>query len=217
MRKSVYGATVAAFTIFVSMAPAANADQLTDAFVANVKPNVDFLDKSSRLAVERAPTRSVRSYAERTAVNQTIVANSIVAWWQSSTSEGAGAALGTPPVGSAADLGAQLDRAGDDFQKAFADGGLQVGRSVGVAQGRPSAPVERRPLIPAQQDDLARLSQLHGRRFTAFYVVTQRDALRQLAALYRNYAVRGADPALRSVSIRQLEKVNEALVELGRL
>lgn len=189
------------------------ASQLTDAFVANIKPNVDFLDRASRLALKRTSSRAVKAYAQDVAARETIVANTIVAWWQSNTVEGADSAFGitTPakprdPVDSVAGSVTSL-----------VDGTLLTGRSVAVAESPRAAPAKAAPLLPSQDADYATLDTLGGRRFDAFYKLTQRNSLRQLAALYRDYASRGDDPALRSLSILQLDKTNETIRQLNAL
>ena len=72
-------------------------------------------------------------------------------------------------------------------------------------------------LLPSEQNDLARLSAMSGRDFDALYKATQLDGLRQLATLYRDYAVNGDDPALRAMSARELPVVNRRIAELRRL
>lgn len=194
-------------------APSAFASQLTDAFVANAKPNVDFLDRSSRLALERSPSRAVKAYAQDVAARETIVDNTFVAWWQSNTPAGASAALGTPAPAERDPLGGVT---GDVTR--LVDGSLLTGRSVAVERLDPvvvSAP--KSPLIPSQEADYEKLKTLSGRRFDAFYKLSQRNALRQLVALYRDYASRGDDQALRSVSTLQLDATNDVIRKLNAL
>lgn len=52
---------------------------MTDAFVANVHPNVDFLDRSSRLALQTSTSPRIRAFARGGAAEQTIAGNSLVA------------------------------------------------------------------------------------------------------------------------------------------
>lgn len=187
--------------------------QLTDAFVANARPNVEFLDRSSRLALDRSPSRRVKAYAQDVAARETIVANTIVAWWQSNTPAGASAALGTAPQVANAPL--------DEMEKGMSrlvDGSLLTGRSVAVEHLAPVVvPAAKNPLLPSQAADLETLKTLQGRRFDAFYELSQRNALRQLVALYRDYASQGDDPALRSLSALQLDKTNELIARLNAL
>ncbi len=195
------------------IAPPSFASQLTDAFVANAKPNVDFLDKSSRLALERSASRRIKAYAQDVAARETIVDNTFVAWWQSNTSAGASAALGTAPQAERN----PLDKMAGDMSK-LVDGSLLTGRSVAVERLAPVVvPAPKTTLLPSQDADFDTLKTLSGKRFDAFYKLTQRNALRQLVALYRDYASQGDDPALRSLSALQLDKTNDLISRLNGL
>ena len=99
-------------------------------------------------------------------------------------------------------------------------GDVLTGRSVAI-----DGPVEVAPLtvirtaapgtlLPSQQTGMDRLSTMSGKRFDAFYVTTQRDALRQLATLYTDYMSSGDDPALRAMAARQLPIVKQRLEQL---
>ncbi len=209
-RLAVFGLATCSFAALGSQS---FASQLTDAFVANAKPNVEFLDKSSRLALERSPSRAIKTYAQDVAARETIVDNTIVAWWQSNTPAGASAALGTAPQ-SERD---PLDAIAGDMSK-LVDGSLLTGRSVAVERLAPIVvPAPRSALLPSQDADFETLKTLKGRRFDAFYKLTQRNALRQLVALYRDYASQGDDPALRSLSTLQLDKTNDLIRKLNNL
>ncbi len=98
------------------------------------------------------------------------------------------------------------------------DGSLLTGRSVAVERLAPVVvPAPRSALLPSQDADFETLKTLKGRRFDAFYKLTQRNALRQLVALYRDYASQGDDPALRSLSTLQLDKTNDLIRKLNDL
>lgn len=183
---------------------------MTDAFVANVQPNVDFLDRSSRMALDKTASPALRAFAHREALQQTIAANSLVAWSQANTVPGAAIALGTPviPVGGVLVV---------PTEATTAPGAVLTGRSV--AEDRPLT-VTRAPretTLPATGDTLARLSALTGPEFDALYRSTQGSSLRQLSAIYNDYAQRGDDASLRAMAIRELPKINRRLAELRRL
>ena len=204
------------------------ASQLTDAFFANAKPNVDFLDKTSRLALERSPSRRVKAYAQDVAARETIVANSLVAVWQSTTPAGASAALGMQASEADRDPLEPLGKVAGNLAGSvtrLVDGSLLTGRSVALdvpalvspAAVSPAATLASRPLLPSQQADYETLKTLKSQRFDSFYKLTQRNALRQLVAVYRDYASDGDDPALKSLSMLQLDKTNDLIRRLNDL
>ena len=199
-------------------APAVAASTQTEAFVANVRPNVNFIDESSRLALDKASRHSVRTFAFREARDATITANSLVAWTQTNTLRGEAVALSTPVAPALPVMSAMTDLA---FAPVAAATDVVTGRSVAIDAPltvRPAATPAPAPiLLPAEQDDLSRLRARSGREFEVFYKATQLDALRQLATIYSDYQVNGDDAALRALAARELPKINERIVELRRL
>ncbi len=57
--------------------PAHAASANTEAFLANVTANVDFLDRSSRMALENSKSTKVKDFARGQATDQTLAANAI--------------------------------------------------------------------------------------------------------------------------------------------
>ncbi len=223
-----------------SSAMAASLD--TEAFVTNARPNVNFLDRSSRLALDKSGSPRVRSFAHSVAEEQTIAANAFVAWAEVHTRRGEAVALGagvavvTTPVGGALDgagagVGQVLSPLGPVGAIAAAPltvaGGVTngVGSVVDGATGQilpgtvvpVQGPLLGSGLLPASREDLERLRTLDGNRFDALYRSTQEDALKQLATLYRDYATNGDDAALRAIAASELPKVRRRLEELSRL
>ncbi len=220
----------AAGTLFAAgaLTPAQAGSAMSDAFVANARPNVIYLDESSRMALDKSPSRPVRTFAHTEARQQTIAANSLTAWTQTNTLRGEAVALGTPvgasPLAPVTDLAfAPLDVAtGVTAGVANGVGDVVTGRSVGfdapltVSRPASAAPIGSQ-LLPAGQDNLSRLSAMSGRGFDALYKSTQLDALDQLKTLYSDYAVNGDDPALRAIAAGELPKVRNRLAELRHL
>ena len=211
-------------------APVLAASVASEAFVANVRPNVDFLDKSSRMALDKSSSPRIRTFAHSEAKDETITANSLVAWSQTHTPAGEAIALGlqpaTPgPLSPVTDIAiAPLAVAGavtTDVTNGVGD--VLTGRSVAIDNPLVPLTVRRTPdpanatSLPADRDDLARLSSLSGREFNALYLSTQSDALHQLATLYRDYMRQGDDPALQAIATRELPKINARIAELRRL
>jgi predicted outer membrane protein len=202
-------ASALVFGALVSSANAASVE--TEAFLANVRPNVDFLDRSSRLALTQSANPRLRAFARNEAIEQTITANSLVAWSQTNTTRGAVGAVApdgtivTAPVA----LATVPVQVGED---------VLTGRSVALDVPVPVAPnTSGATLLPAGQTDLDRLTALKGRRFDALYRSTQADALRQLQTLYASYIQNGDDPDLRAMARIELPKINKRIVELNRL
>ena len=238
MTRSKLALLLASGCLMLGGVPALAASAPTDAFVTNARPNIEYLDSSSRLALDKAATPRLRAFAHEEAQEQTIAGNAMVAWAETHTPRGeavalsgGGAAVVTAPVAGVlngvgsgvnqalAPLGpvgaiasAPLDAAGNVTNGV----GAALGGGPAVAPGAPG-PLIGAGLLPANREDLERLKSLHGREFDALYRSTQQDALRQLATLYRDYASGGDDPALRALASSELPKVNHRLEELARL
>lgn len=61
---------------------ASAASPVTQTFLDNVTPNVDFLDRSSRLALTTTKSAHLRDFAHSQAAEQTLAANSLYDWTQ---------------------------------------------------------------------------------------------------------------------------------------
>ena len=228
MKISVKLATLfATGSLLLAGTPAFAASAMTDAFVANVRPNVDFLDSSSRLAIDVSGNPRIRAFARAEATEQTIAGNALVAWTETNTPTGEAAALGTPvlaPLTPVADLAfVPLNVANNVTGEVVSGVGTVVtGRSVAIDQpvpltvAPPARPADT-ALLPSEQTDLSRLKSASGRSFDRLYVSTQVDALRQLAILYGDYSRDGDDPALRTLAAGELPKINRRIAELSRI
>ncbi len=244
MTRSKLALLLASGCLLLGGAPAMAASAQTDAFVTNVRPNVEFLDISSRLALGKAANPRLRAFAHEEAEEQTIAGNSLVAWAETHTPRGeavalsgGGAAVVTAPVvgvvngvgdgvnqvlsplGSVGAVAAvPLDVAGGVTNGVGTVLGAPVVAVVpGAAVVAPQGPLIGAGLLPANREDMDRLKSLDGRQFDALYRSTQQDSLRQLATLYRDYAANGDDPALRAIATGELPKVNRRLEQIGRL
>lgn len=198
--------------------PASAASAMSDAFVATAGPQVDFLDDSSRLALDMSHNARLRAFAHDEAMEQTLTGNQFVAWSEINGPSGDAVATSRPagaPAQVAGDLAAPLDMA-VGAARGVTNGvdDVLTGRSVAVA-GQPAPLVGVTP--PASRRDLDRLRAASGRDFDALYRSTQRDSLDQLATLYRSYIADGDDPALRALAERELPRVEHRLDQLRRL
>ena len=187
--------------------PAFAASAATDAFVANVHPNVDFLDQASRMAIETSANGKVRAFARGEATEQTLVGNQLDAWTQTHSAIGAVAAVNAPR-----NVASSVTESVD---------GVLTGRSVAI-----DAPVDALTLprtaapgtlLPSGEAEIKRLSSMRGHRFDVFYATTQKVALRQLVTLYTDYMRDGDDLALRVMAQRQLRSVQHRLAELAAM
>lgn len=183
---AVAGLMVVAAPAFA--APAAS--PMTEGFLANVKPNVAFLDRSSRLAADRTTDAAVRSYARAEASDAVRTAEIL--------------------KGVAADARPTAVASADSAV-------LMTGRSVaidGPTAGLGQSANGRQPLGDA---DLASLAKLNGRKFNDAFWVAQVDALSQLRADYQAYVDDGDDAALIALAKRELANVEGRLAALSKI
>ena len=183
---TVAGLALAAAPAFA----ASSASPMTEAFLANVKPNVDFLDRSSHLAADRTSDAAVRTYARAEAGDAVRTAELL---------KGVAPNSGRTAVASA-------DSAV-----------LMTGRSVaidGPTAGLGQSANGRQPLGDV---DVASLAKLNGRKFNDAFWVAQVDALSQLRADYQAYIDDGDDAALIALAKRELANVEGRLAALSKI
>ena len=177
-------------TLGLLSAPVLAASPISNAFLANVQANVDFLAKSSQLALDRSTSRPARAFAQAEAADS---ARMNVALNEAKPAEGA----------------TKLAAADTDA--------LMTGRSVAIdvpVGGRAKAANGRSPL---DGNDLDALSKLSGKKFDDALWLKQVDALSQLRADYQAYADDGDDPALGALAERELPKVEARLAALSKI
>ncbi len=174
----------------VSSAPAFAASPISNAFVANVKANVDFLAKSAELARTHATTAGARAFAKDEAADAT---RSDVALT---------AALPT-------DGHTQLAAADTDA--------LMTGRSVAIDAPTGGLAKAANGRSPMGEKELASLAKLSGKKFDNALWLKQLDALSQLRADYQAYADDGDDPALGALAERELPKIEARLKALTKI
>ena len=68
-----------------SHTPAEARSSVTEAFLANVEPNVDFLDRSSRMALDNSASKQLKAFAFSEAREQTLSANALDTWVDAET------------------------------------------------------------------------------------------------------------------------------------
>jgi predicted outer membrane protein len=72
-------------------------------------------------------------------------------------------------------------------------------------------------LLPAQAENLQRLSTSRGSNFDSLYVATVMEALVQLQTLYREFTQAGEDPGLKAIADRELPIVEHTISTLNSL
>jgi predicted outer membrane protein len=174
----------------------------TAAFVANIIPNINFLNDSGRMALDRSSNPMIRREAHKIAVEQTIAGNSMTAWADTN-----------PPV--------MTGRSAYSSDSIAGLASLPLNMIIGVGNtvtgGNIVASSDGRALLRSQSEDLSQLSASSGASFDILYRDTQLDSLRQLVTLYTDYAATGDDPALRNLARFELPKIKMRIKELDRI
>ena len=79
---------LAAGTFSLSAAPAFAASALSERFVANVQPNIEFLDGSSRLALTASTSTKLRAFARAEVHAGADAGDTLAAWTQANAGAG---------------------------------------------------------------------------------------------------------------------------------
>lgn len=176
-----------ALSVAAACMPAHAASPVTRFFMNNVAANLDFLEKSSRLALTHSRNPEVRAFAGSEAEEQAIAASAIDLWAGARKTPFIVVASVEPP--------------------------LQTGRSVAVAEEQ----VMPDTRVPLGATNLDRLQSLSGTGFDNLYWQQQLDALKQVETDYVSYAADGDDPVLRAIAERELPKIERRLEALAKL
>jgi predicted outer membrane protein len=196
-----------ALLLAAAQGPAHAASVATNLFLNNLVPNVDFLDRASRFALENSKDARLRAFAHDEAAEQTNAANAVDDWI---TADKAAMVATTAPATMAPATTAPALNAE----------GLATGRSVAIDRPAPkaaAAPLPTDPRLAMGQEDLDSLEGLEGKDFDTEYKRKQRDALGQIETDYRTYLSQGDDPALLSIAKSELPKIEKRIAELGKL
>ena len=170
--------------------PAFAVSPMSNAFVANVKANLDFLAKSSALGRSRATTPAARAFA---AAQASDAARSDIALEDA-----------LPNGGSTKLASADADV-------------LMTGRSVAIDVPTGGIAKAANGRAPLGEKDFAALAKLSGKKFDDALWLKQLDALSQLRADYQAYADDGDDPALGALADRELPKIEARLKALTKI
>lgn len=174
--------------------PTLAASNATNAFLTNVVPDVDFLDRSSRFAIDHTKNQKIRAFARTEAIEQTLAANVVDDWIEKDTSKTVVAEASAP--------------APNPNQ-------VETGRSVAVDQPAPANAAQMPPAV--SQEDVDSIDGLTDQEFDDAYKAKQLMALTQLEANYADYSVNGDDPTFKAMALSELPKIKRRLAELRRL
>ena len=197
--------------LFVSAAslagalPALAASAVTRAFLDNLTPNIDFLDRSSRFALKNSQNARVKAFALSEAREQTLAANAFYDWTLANA--------GTPVVPMVQDA-SRTALNSKDLDRSVT-GSTKVPASPASTSKPGQAIIDDR--LPRGPEDLDSMEGLEGPAFDVEYKDKQRDALQQIEADFKDYAANGDDPALKSLAARELPKIVRRLTQIGNL
>ena len=173
--RTFVGVGLLATTVMPSLAASAE----TDAFIANIRLRAVFIAKASELAVDRAGSDKVRSFAAMEGERQVAVLGDLE---------------GTPapaPHNAVADLGQPIT-------------GRSVGKDAVIDVATFAPPTGLGALMPAATVGLDHLAALKGEAFDRLYTSLVRGVLGDEAAFYQAYGRTGDDDAIRAVATREL-------------
>ena len=185
--------------------PVQAASSVTKAFLDNLIPNIDFLDRSSRFALKNSKSARILAFAFGEAREQTLAANAVYDWTLAGASE---------MVASADQDARRATLEGKDLDRS-ATGSTRPQALPIVATKREQPTIDDR--LPRGQEDLDSMEGLDGPAFDAEYKEKQLDALQQVQADYRDYVVKGDDPTLKRLAARELPKIERRLADIGKL
>ncbi len=191
--------------LIVGASPSPADPGATERFLANLVPNVDFLDRSSRFALTNSKDARLKKYAFDEARDQTLAANDLYDWSQASGLSAMSAIAGKAWQGHGS--GADLDRTPTGSTPTS-------GAAQTPAYNEPVATDDR---LPRGQEDLDSLEGLEGSDFDSEYKEKQKDALSQIQTDYSDYLAHGDDPRLLDLARRQLPQVKKQIEALRKL
>lgn len=177
-----------ASAVFAPLSVASAGTLQTRMTLENIAPNVDFLDRSSRLALDHSKDARLRTYARGVASEQTIAANALYDLSQAARTQVASRDASNPD-------------------------GLMTGRSAAI--GGQVALSDNR--LPLGQEDLDQLDGLDGKDFDQQFKTKQIEALTQVETDYADYIAKGDDPVLLGIASRELPIVRHQLAALRKI
>jgi predicted outer membrane protein len=178
---------------------AASASPATIRFIAVATTTSNFIDQSSRLAIDMSPTLAIRSFARQAIIDENRTHNTMTAWADVAEPMLSGRSAYSPGVVAGTPLGFAVNS------------GL-------AATGDRILPTTDGTAVTADQFAmLNQLSNLRGRDFDGAYLRQQIDAHQRLVAAYQTYATSGDDSALRRMARAEIPRLQSDLRRLNAL
>jgi putative membrane protein len=206
---SIAAATAFAATALPSIASAqaylapgyvTSASPATVRFIALATTTSNFIDQTSRLAIDLSPNPGIRTFARQTINEENRTHNVMTAWADVAQPMLSGRSAYVP----GAVIGAP-----------FSPLGLAVNSGIAVSGERIVPTSDGTAVTGEQFTMLNQLSNLRGRDFDGAYLRQQIDAHQRLLAAYQTYATGGDDPALQSMARAEIPRLQSDLRRLG--
>jgi predicted outer membrane protein len=193
---------VARAQIYLAPDYAASASPATVRFIALATTTSNFIDQTSRLAINVSPRPGIRGFARQAIVEENRTHNMMTAWAEVAQPLLSGRSAYTPGVTAGAP---------------FSPLALAVNSGL-TASGERIVPTSDGTAVTGDQFAmLSQLSNLRGRDFDGAYLRQQIDAHQRLIAAYQTYATSGDDAALQSIARAEIPRLRRDLSRLNML
>ena len=189
--------SAASAQVYLAPSDVASASAATIRFIAVATTTSNFIDQSSRLAIDMSPSPNIRGFARQAILEENRTHNVMTAWadvaqpmLSGRSAYAPGAIAGTP---------------------------LAIAVNNGIAvSGERILPTSDGTAVTADQFAmLNQLSNLRGRDFDGAYLRQQIDAHQRLLAAYQTYATSGDDAALRRMANAEIPRLQSDLRRLN--
>jgi putative membrane protein len=191
--------SIATAQTYLAPGYAASASPATVRFIAVATTTSNFIDQSSRLAIEVSPTLGIRGFARQAIIEENRTHNTLTAWADVAQPMLSGRSAYTPGVVVGTPLA------------------IAVNSGLAVLGERILPTTDGTAVTGDQFAMLNQLSNLRGRDFDGAYLRQQIDAHQRLAAAYQTYATSGDDAALRSMARAEIPRLQADLRRLNAL
>lgn len=189
--------SIANAQLYLAPGDVTSASPATVRFIAVATTTSNFIDQSSRLAIDLSPSSGIRGFARQAIIEENRTHNTMTAWadvaqpmLSGRSAYVPGAVIGTP---------------------------LAIAVNSGLAvTGERILPTSDGTAVTADEFAmLNQLSNLRGRDLDGAYLRQQIDAHQRLIGAYQTYATSGDDAALRSMARAEIPRLQSDLRRLN--